>query len=237
MISDLKWNHPTNWRSIAQYLHFNRQVDHRHIRLPQAAVLDWFRPWLIRADELIALCEQLANGSITQDSFVQSVRGITDDGDRPLFRAIADRTVSWFGVQQRFRLPENPLVRLLARLTIHNDSLANFLTLTQMAWNSIPENQRNVRDQPIASRLTNLLRELFTREIKTVPAEWKREEVVDLARTIDAGKQFHLMPILGDLLAEAGCTDQEMLDHARQPIEVHVKGCWLLDLLLSPSSK
>lgn len=98
----------------------------------------------------------------------------------------------------------------------------------------MPNRFRDPKAPDIEYHLTNLLRELFTREIKTIPAEWKREEVVDLARTIDAGKQFHLMPILGDLLADAGCTDPEMLDHARAPIEVHVKGCWLLELLLSP---
>jgi hypothetical protein len=39
------------------------------------------------------------------------------------------------------------------------------------------------------------------------------------------------MPILGDALEEAGCSDTTILDHCRQPAE-HVRGCWLVDRIL-----
>jgi hypothetical protein len=39
------------------------------------------------------------------------------------------------------------------------------------------------------------------------------------------------LPILGDALVEAGCTDEEIFRHCRQA-EEHVRGCWVLDLLL-----
>jgi hypothetical protein len=37
--------------------------------------------------------------------------------------------------------------------------------------------------------------------------------------------------VLSDALEEAGCTDQDILNHCRSP-GVHVRGCWLLDVLL-----
>jgi hypothetical protein len=37
--------------------------------------------------------------------------------------------------------------------------------------------------------------------------------------------------VLADALEEAGCTDETILGHCREPGE-HVRGCWLLDLLL-----
>jgi hypothetical protein len=37
--------------------------------------------------------------------------------------------------------------------------------------------------------------------------------------------------ILADALEDAGCTDADLLGHCRQP-GVHVRGCWLVDLLL-----
>jgi hypothetical protein len=45
---------------------------------------------------------------------------------------------------------------------------------------------------------------------------------------------FADMPILADALEEAGCTDAAILDHCRQPGE-HVRGCWVVDLLLGKS--
>jgi hypothetical protein len=47
----------------------------------------------------------------------------------------------------------------------------------------------------------------------------------------------HLDPdrlaVLADALEEAGCTDQEILGHLRQPGAVHVRGCHVVDLLLA----
>jgi hypothetical protein len=39
------------------------------------------------------------------------------------------------------------------------------------------------------------------------------------------------MPILADALEDAGCANAEMLEHGRSG-EEHVRGCWLVDLLL-----
>jgi hypothetical protein len=39
--------------------------------------------------------------------------------------------------------------------------------------------------------------------------------------------------ILADALEEAGCQDQEILGHLRQPGAVHVRGCYVVDLLLA----
>ena len=46
----------------------------------------------------------------------------------------------------------------------------------------------------------------------------------------------HLAParlaVLADLLEEAGCSDQAVLEHLRHP-GPHVRGCWPVDLLLA----
>jgi hypothetical protein len=55
--------------------------------------------------------------------------------------------------------------------------------------------------------------------------------VSKLARTIYDDGAFGIMPLLGDALADAGCTDAVWLDHCRGP-GPHVRGCWLLDRLL-----
>jgi hypothetical protein len=39
------------------------------------------------------------------------------------------------------------------------------------------------------------------------------------------------MPELADALAEAGCSNQDILSHCRGP-GPHVRGCWVVDLVL-----
>jgi hypothetical protein len=61
---------------------------------------------------------------------------------------------------------------------------------------------------------------------------WPGAEAVRLAEAIYQGAAFDDMPILGDALEEAGCVDETILGHCREPGK-HVRGCWLLDVLLA----
>ena len=45
-------------------------------------------------------------------------------------------------------------------------------------------------------------------------------------------RDFAAMPILADALEEAGCDNADILAHCRAP-GVHVRGCWVVDLVLS----
>ncbi len=60
---------------------------------------------------------------------------------------------------------------------------------------------------------------------------WDDGIVVNLARRIYDGRPLDLMPVLGDVLENAGCTDPDLLGHLRGP-GPHVRGCWALDLVL-----
>jgi hypothetical protein len=55
--------------------------------------------------------------------------------------------------------------------------------------------------------------------------------VKGLAQAIYDDRAFNGMPILGDALEEAGCTNQDILSHCRGP-GPHVRGCWVVDLVL-----
>ena len=59
---------------------------------------------------------------------------------------------------------------------------------------------------------------------------WNGGLVGKLAQGIDDERAFDRLPILGDALEEAGCTDADILNHCRQPGE-HVRGCRVVDLL------
>ena len=45
-------------------------------------------------------------------------------------------------------------------------------------------------------------------------------------------RNFHAMPILADALQDAGCEDATILGHCRDENNLHVRGCWVVDLIL-----
>jgi hypothetical protein len=60
---------------------------------------------------------------------------------------------------------------------------------------------------------------------------WNDKAVVSLAQTIYGEGRWEDVPILGDALEEAGCRDEGILGHCRQPAP-HYRGCWVVDLAL-----
>jgi hypothetical protein len=66
----------------------------------------------------------------------------------------------------------------------------------------------------------------------TIDLSWQTSTVVPLARNIYDAQSFELMPVLADALMDAGCSTDEVLEHCRGPNN-HVRGCWLIDLLLA----
>jgi hypothetical protein len=65
----------------------------------------------------------------------------------------------------------------------------------------------------------------------TFNPSWRTLSVVRLAQTIYDERSFGKMPDLGDALERSGCRDEAMLNHCRESGE-HVRGCWVVDLVL-----
>jgi hypothetical protein len=61
---------------------------------------------------------------------------------------------------------------------------------------------------------------------------WNDKTVPRLAHVIYDEREFDRLPVLADALEEAGCHNEEILAHCRQE-EIHVRGCWVVDLLLN----
>jgi hypothetical protein len=95
--------------------------------------------------------------------------------------------------------------------------------------------QWNLRMKPAAARdyLQRILDDFEAPAgvAKRFNAAWRTADVVGLAHGIYRDRAFDRMPVLGDALMDAGCADKEILDHCRAKI-VHVRGCWVLDLIL-----
>jgi hypothetical protein len=66
-------------------------------------------------------------------------------------------------------------------------------------------------------------------------AEWRSSTVMQLANHIYEARDFAQMPILADALQDAGCNNADILSHCRDPQQVHVRGCWVVDGVLGKS--
>jgi hypothetical protein len=70
--------------------------------------------------------------------------------------------------------------------------------------------------------------------INPIWLRWNDGTVVKLAQSIYDERRFTDLPILADALEDAGCADADILAHCRGP-GPHVRGCWVVDLLLGKS--
>jgi hypothetical protein len=81
--------------------------------------------------------------------------------------------------------------------------------------------------------ITELIRDIFGNPFRPVSLDssWLTSAVVAIARGVYEERAFDRMPILADALQDAGCDNEEVLNHCRSD-GVHVRGCWVVDLLL-----
>ncbi|QEL13461.1 hypothetical protein [Limnoglobus roseus] len=63
---------------------------------------------------------------------------------------------------------------------------------------------------------------------------WRTSTSIGLAQTMYDARDFAAMPILADALQDAGCEDEAILGHCRGD-GPHVRGCWVVDLVLGKS--
>jgi hypothetical protein len=80
---------------------------------------------------------------------------------------------------------------------------------------------------------SRLLRDIFGNPFRPVAIDprWLTASVLDLARAIYDGRAFEHMPILADALMDAGCGNEDIINHCRGD-GPHVRGCWVVDLIL-----
>ncbi|VTT98736.1 Uncharacterized protein OS=Sorangium cellulosum (strain So ce56) GN=sce5710 PE=4 SV=1 [Gemmataceae bacterium] len=80
---------------------------------------------------------------------------------------------------------------------------------------------------------SSMLRDIFGNPFRPVvfTPEWRTCTAVALAQLMYESRDFSPMPILADALQDAGCANDDILNHCRGP-GPHVRGCWVVDLVL-----
>jgi hypothetical protein len=88
-----------------------------------------------------------------------------------------------------------------------------------------------------------LLRCVFGNPFRSPPALdpslLERDPILKLARAAYEDRSLPAgtldpacLAVLADALEEAGCRERALLDHCREQGTIHVRGCWVLDLIL-----
>jgi hypothetical protein len=79
--------------------------------------------------------------------------------------------------------------------------------------------------------IANIIRDIFGNPFRPVvlDPDWWTPNVVANAHTIHEERRFSELAVLADALEEAGCINEDILNHCRLPSE-HVRGCWVLSV-------
>lgn len=91
----------------------------------------------------------------------------------------------------------------------------------------------NAYDKARATQ-ADYLRDLFPppKYVAKLDPQWLTSTVVALVRQMHESGDFSAVPILADALQDAGCDDETALRCCRTPGNVHVRGNWVVDLLM-----
>lgn len=85
-----------------------------------------------------------------------------------------------------------------------------------------------------AQQLSDLLREIVGNPFRKAKfhKKWRTDTVLAVAQQAYDTRKYAALPILADALQDAGCNNDDLLHHLRDPSATHVRGCWALDLVL-----
>src|SRR5262249_50666658 len=177
--------------------------------------------WRLLKDErsrrAVEVSERYADGEVDGKQLAAAERAVDEAADDLCFEAeVSARMAKWAARD----------AALAALLTARKRTAAAQVSFK--IRDAIAFTPQKAVDQPA------LLRDLFPyRAAPLDPAwrAWNSGPVPKLARAIYGARAFARLPILADALEDAGCTDEAILAHCRGP-GPHMRGCWVVDLLL-----
>jgi hypothetical protein len=163
----------------------------------------------------------------TAESFAD---GRADRHDFAVARETAEEALRWAG--QRAADPTVQETAVAAARAAHAATLESPQQAARFAAHHVTVASR----EDISVLQCRLFRDVIGNPFRPVVLDpswlhWKDRGVQRLARAIYEERRFHELPALGDALAQAECTNTDVLAHCREPGE-HVRGCWVVDLLL-----
>jgi hypothetical protein len=170
----------------------------------------------------LELAEQLAEGVVDESErnrFLTEFRALTPGQPGP---QAAARVVPYYAVHAMFSLRTGQSAEKRAV------TIAEACAGVYYAADDIPRALYETEVQ------AELLRDIVGNPFRPVifSPEWRTSTVIALARQMYDSRDFSAMPILADALQDAGCDNEDILQHCRDANATHVRGCWVVDLVL-----
>jgi len=242
LITETEWLVCAGAASLFEELRFGPSK--RKLRLFAAACLR--RVWPLLGHEATRLaveaCEQYADGLIRHDELLELWTNAELDADERLWlgpdsRWDCDCRYCTGGMGDGREEAEQMLRRVRAgeASPAWTAAQAVFHARDLVAWQAEPAQRAAAAEQERQAQYV-LLMDLFggsptPGRINPVWLIWNDRTIPRLARSMYRSGAFDQMPILADALEDAGCPDAGILSHCRGP-GPHVRGCWVVDLLL-----
>jgi hypothetical protein len=166
--------------------------------------------------------EQLCRVSEEAEAAFQRVRAqqpdpVSDSPQKMAASAVWGATVS--RLEDSIFVPDEPIIGMAINTALQAEVTAEY------EWQ---DEQRTIQ--------SSLVRDIFGNPFCPANADptWHTLDVISLATGIYEDRAFDRLPILADALQDAGCDNDDILDHCRSD-GPHVRGCWVVDLLLGKS--
>ena len=221
--AETEWLTATDPTAMLEFL--SEIVAGRKMRLFAIACCAGFVQWLIdqRSRRCLEVADRLADGLVGDEELAAAREEASSNDlliDLPSHLAGAARA-AYFAVLDE-----------------------EYLSVADVMQAAVQDSAASLPDQEWAERIiaaeclrqANLLRDIFGNPIRpsVVDPRWRTSDVIGVAQAIYEDRAFDRLPILGDALMDAGCDDDAMLEHCRSE-GPHVKGCWVVDLVLGKS--
>jgi hypothetical protein len=215
---------------MLQLLH--GKISFRKLRLFLCACCRSFWPLLVdeQSKKAVEIAELYADGltrAMTLDLAHEQARAVFGR-----FPSRPDDSFEWLPGNEHF-LFAHAARQASSRQTFDHDNLLSFHRWFCCAGYDRPP---LILFAALSNAQIVALRDLFGNpfHLTTVKPTWQTSNVVALGQSIYADRAFDRLPILADALEDAGCDNADILNHCRQPAE-HVRGCWVVDLILGKS--
>jgi hypothetical protein len=219
-MTEAKWLACSNLQTMLEFLRGG--VSDRKLRLFAIACFLQRRS-LLEPDtpcwQLLEVVEQYSDGLLSRKAIVQAESAMGSKRHRPARAAIAN---AFGGVS--LDADSVQVARTAARCALNLAGRAPGKSSSSASRAAAREVEKALQLQLLHEIVGNPFREIRRQR------KWLTSDVRTLSEGIYQDRAFDRMPILADALQDAGCDNDDLLNHCRQPGE-HVRGCWVIDLL------
>jgi hypothetical protein len=184
------------------------------------------RSWGGKAGPILDVLERYVDGAADAADLVVAVRDAALERDAYPFYVLEHDTEQFW--QRPALLAQTLVCHALGHLR-RTRGEEQSVSQRDAAWESISDRAKAEVAAVVRDVLGNPLRPT-THDPSWL--SWNNGTVPHIARVIYQERAFDQMPVLADALEEGGCVDAPLLAHCRAPGS-HVRGCWVVDLILS----